>query len=425
MPPREDGGAVTTSARLCLVCGYGNFGDHQGIEVCDGCGARLVGSEGYVPDLFRMQNVNTRRIDRITSDEEERLRQGYDLQTAFHFKSTPAGDEYVRSQLADDELGFRIDLASGKWSQKDVQKQDDAGDGPDDAVLPEERVTMSRVVPYVQDTRNALLLSPGGTLKPNEVATLGYALKRGIEAEFQLESNELALELMPDDLNPTRLLFYESAEGGAGVLTRIAKEPLALRRVVHRALDLCHFDDALEDRTAMDRTASEDDCIAACYDCLLSYQNQRYHELLDRHDLPPILSRWRFAETRVGGGQTSRDDLLELLLAACESQLERDFLGFLNDRGHALPDRAQVHFEEYGTRADFLFTNGGEYAAVYVDGPYHEYPERARRDAGVTSRLESEGIRVIRVTAREKWREQLAPWAHIVGVGVPEREEGR
>ncbi len=36
-------------------------------------------------DLFRLQNVSTVRRDRITSDEEERQRRGYEIISGVHF----------------------------------------------------------------------------------------------------------------------------------------------------------------------------------------------------------------------------------------------------------------------------------------------------------------------------------------------------
>ena len=35
-----------------------------------------------------------------------------------------------------------------------------------------------------------------------------------------------------------------------------------------------------------------EDCVAACYDCLLSYYNQRDHEPLDRQSVKDLLLEW-------------------------------------------------------------------------------------------------------------------------------------
>jgi hypothetical protein len=72
-----------------------------------------------------------------------------------------------------------------------------------------------------------------------------YALKRAVEAEFQLESNELAVEPMPGrtgDYAWSVLLMFEAAEGGAGVLRRLATEQDPIRRVARRAIMLMHYD---------------------------------------------------------------------------------------------------------------------------------------------------------------------------------------
>ncbi len=74
---------------------------------------------------------------------------------------------------------------------------------------------------------------------------LMYALKRAIEAVYQLESSELAVEPLPGrtgDHAWSRLLFFEAAEGGAGVLRRFATEDGQLRIVARKALELLHFD---------------------------------------------------------------------------------------------------------------------------------------------------------------------------------------
>ena len=48
-------------------------------------------------------------------------------------------------------------------------------------------------------------------------------------------------EPLPGRDNRQSILLYESAEGGAGVLTRLATEPTALARVAEEALRIMHF----------------------------------------------------------------------------------------------------------------------------------------------------------------------------------------
>ena len=87
-------------------------------------------------------------------------------------------------------------------------------------------------------TENVLVVRPFSRLTNEWMATLQYALKRGIEATFQLEEAELAAEPLPSKDDRKTILFYESAEGGAGVLTRLANDPAAMSRVAVKALEI-------------------------------------------------------------------------------------------------------------------------------------------------------------------------------------------
>src|SRR5690606_33918082 len=61
------------------------------------------------------------------------------------------------------------------------------------------------------------------------------------------------------------------------------------------ALAQCHYDpDTLEDRGGAPQARER--CEAACYDCLLSYYNQRDHGVLDRASIRDLLTAWRFGE---------------------------------------------------------------------------------------------------------------------------------
>ena len=78
------------------------------------------------------------------------------------------------------------------------------------------------------------------------------------------------------------MLLIESAEGGAGVLRRLAGEGDAVSRAAREALTIMHVDP--------DTGAEADDaCVRGCYRCLLTYGNQNDHELIDRRDAIPWL----------------------------------------------------------------------------------------------------------------------------------------
>ena len=101
--------------------------------------------------------------------------------------------------------------------------------------------TKQKVIPYVLDTRNILVLRLGHRVSEQVEASLRAALERGIEAAFQLEDSELSAERLPDDDERGRMLFNESAEGGAGVLRRLVMEPDALATAARQALEIAHF----------------------------------------------------------------------------------------------------------------------------------------------------------------------------------------
>ena len=86
LPVSEDhvyGNVNAGRAKLCDTCGYLHpLTAEAGADLCERCGA-LLGAPLHA--LFKMQNVSARRRDKINSDEEERVRLGYELQTAVRF----------------------------------------------------------------------------------------------------------------------------------------------------------------------------------------------------------------------------------------------------------------------------------------------------------------------------------------------------
>ena len=310
-----------------------------------------------------MTNVATRRRDRINSDEEDRRRQGYELWTGVRFETAGSGRERTGAAVGADgtelaslsygtaatiwrmnvgwrqrrngKMGFVIDADSGTWEKSG----EDLGDEGD----PMGKLTQ-RVIPYVEDRRNSLIFEPQSSVDTAQMATLGAALKRAIEIRFQLEEQELASEPLPSDKKRNVLLFYEAAEGGAGVLGRLVRDPDALAEVARTALELCHYDPDTGADLRHAPTASED-CEAACYDCLMSYSNQRDHLLLDRTKVVEMLQQMAGARVSVSPTYATREKHVERLERVAESTLEEAWVAEVERRELSLPSGSQKYIE--------------------------------------------------------------------------------
>jgi len=420
--------------RICPDCGCGHFGNQKDFERCVTCDARL--DEGRrISNLYRIEQVSTRRAYRINSDEEERQRQGYEMITTLRF-GEKGGKPRVSSALLEDgegellELkygpaatlwrinlgwrrrkeksvyGFSLDPHSGEWT-KDSQAPTDA---EDDKVS--EGKTVQRVTPFVRDTRNVLLVRPATDLPSEVMISLQYALKRGIEQEFQLEEAELAAEPLPDPDNRRAILFYEAAEGGAGVLTRLATDPTAMARVAGKALEVCHYRTESGDWAGPDDLEDqESSCEAGCYRCLLSYYNQPDHVRIDRRnpEVLEMLCRLIHATPKpLSDGEVETQWPL--------SSLEKEWLDHLKEGGYHPPDHTQHHLPRYKTTPDFAYSK--HQALIYIDGPHHQQRHQRLLDKDITLRLEDAGFTVARFpTERDKWEEIVGEYAWVFGTG--------
>lgn len=311
----------TKAVRICNACGAGHWTDEP--SMCHACSASLGNAE-IVNHTYRIENVSTQPAERITANDEERQRQGFELQTTFEWATRDHVLDVRRGVALDEEgeivrlaygpgatitrlnkglrrrknrtqLGFKMDPVSGYWAKN----EDEGEEAQDPTALPRQWV-----VPSVQDRKNALLLQPSDAeLSQATLATLQHALLRGIEAVFQLEEGEILAEPMPQRDARKGFLFYEATEGGAGVLTRLVAEPERLAEVAKSALQIMHFDLS---HGLPDISTSLDDqpgtaCVAACYRCLMSYFNQPDHEQLDRRDADTRALLLRLARGRLKG----------------------------------------------------------------------------------------------------------------------------
>lgn len=409
--------------RMCGYCGYGHFSEQLELDLCVACQTPL--SEGkMVHNLFRIENVATRPVNRITCDEEERMRQGYDLRTTLQYPEENGVLKLVRSELLQGEDllaemeyaqqahiwrinlgwkrrknkeidGFMIDPLNGTWLKDEEQGANEDNEA-DDPVNQRQRIS-----PFVTDRRNVLVIRPKLAMTDTTAATLQYALKRGIELNFQLEESELMAEALPHIHERNALLFYEAAEGGAGVLTRLGTDATAWRQVAKTALELMHWQRP-DESSAWHQLPTEQwhdtniECEAGCYRCILSYFNQPDHGNIDRRD--PEALRWLAQLTdmtmSLGSGGNRQADQLEQLKRASGSSLEQAWLAALQRYSLRHPDAAQPYLKEFNVRPDFAYRDSR--ALIFVDGPHHEHEDRQLIDQQQTRDLEDAGFLVLR-----------------------------
>ena len=378
---------ATLSSRVCSQCGYAHMGHEDGSEplhdLCENCGALLT-DQDWVRNLYRIETVETVPVERISINDEDRQRQGFELQTTYRFLPGPdgriaqqrsaimAGQGPTPETLAEltyapaaqiwrinrgwrrrknkEQLGFYINPITGQWSKKD---EPGASDEPekDGALL--DKVPNQQIVPFVEDHRNILILAPMHLLGLEAMATLQAALKRGIEMTFQIEESELVAEPLPKQDDRKALLFYEAAEGGAGVLTQLATDPGAMAQVAAAALRLMHHDSpegawTVEGLPSLEQKKADGQsiCEAGCYQCLLSYFNQPDHEHINRRNVEAMTMLVAIANAQVGPAQAAYaapPSPVQLAPApAVESDLLNQWLKALDSAGHKAPDATQL-----------------------------------------------------------------------------------
>ncbi len=428
-----------TEAKFCKQCGYFHDREHALADRCEHCGVSLDGSTSeYARSLFEMSTVRGYRVERITCDEEERVREGFEIETHYRFAPGPDGrplqqiavttdadgNELLRLSFApqselwrvnqkwrrSEHAGFTLDMKTGYWARR-------PGDD-DQAPDIETRELKTGVRPYVRDTRNLLLVRPivNGPASEELLVSLAYALDRGIQILFQVEQQEIAVERI-GEADQERLLFWEAAEGGNGIWQRLIEDPTALARVADEALHVCHFDPA----TGKEVEGWAKTCSRACYDCLLSYSNQLQHAHIDRHVVKDFLIALSKSTTVKRSGIRSRDEQYSWLNERRDqrSSLERDLLKVLYDTGRRLPDRAQYRPEAHVfAEADFYYEREGiPGVCVFCDGPDHDQPVRRESDSRERGKLEDLGYRVAIIRYDRTIEEQIRYLADVVGAG--------
>ena len=372
---------------------------------CVNCGTKLAsdkcGNPSKLTQVLEMDSAIARKTKRITCDEEERLKYGYELITHFQYAKekqrtakvlSDKGEELLRlsyGETADilrinrgltksKEIGFKLDTASGDWVSKDNYQPQGEID--------------TNVHLMVKNTSNILIIEP--LYFPEQeteyfIITFQYALERAIQARYKLENNELSSERIGKG---NHILFWESAEGGAGVLSQILEDGTSMQKIAQDALDICHF------------IEPKDSCAQACYQCLLSYSNQFDHPYLNRHLIHDLLIQLQNSTINIEISRTSSETHYKKLCEQTDtnSPFEREVLKEIFDRGITLPDSAQELILEANCKPDFLYKKYR--VAIFCDGSVHDSPEQKQRDFIKRQNLRDLGYEIIELNYKQEWK---------------------
>lgn len=438
----------TTVAHACERCGY--ITTDAAANTCEYCASPLR-PESDIHNLYKISIVEATERERITVVDENRLSQGLEIHTLFSFAKDSSRltgflpplkcelkyqDQclgvltYAQNALikrinlgwrnSNDRTGFLINPLNGCWKSTSKTQTDlptRRGKGRKNATLinavlnsqteatDKEAEVLQKIVPYVEDTHNLLILEPKGAGAGDTIfmATLQAALQRAIEQVYQLEQSELFVEPAPNEQERNLILIYEAGEGGSGVLLNLIRNPEAIQAVAKRALKIMHYD-MPQDPSTWDMAHivnynQNQHCLNGCYDCLLSYYNQREHVYINRRDDMTLNFLAKLSQCSVeklylepADTETSVDPTQSTPPA---TPLDR-FILWTSQRGYPHPDQIGKTFKVLKLSFDAAYNSE------------HICLSFTPRDPSDIETLEEVGWTVLDLSQESTWEEQMA-----------------
>lgn len=382
-------------AKIVNSSGYYLEGDEFNWEMCPFTDENLTTeNSAVIKDLIEMSDTKTELQTRISCEEEERLSRGYCINTYF---SVPAGMEsVVTAKVKSDGQEFlnmrfiptaRLIRVNKKWK---IKKEEGFLIGMTSGLFKKEsqlrntneNIKLAKL--FTTDTADSLYIEPiiSLALTREGVLTLQYALKRAIENMFQVESNEIGVELMGVGNHPN-ILIYESSEGSLGVLSQFVEDVGKYKELIEEAIRVCRYDE-------------ENYKEPASYEDLLSYYNQPYHDKIDRFLIKDALEKLRVCNLEIitSASMGDYDEHYQKLLRMFDpnSSTELKFLKYLYENNLRLPDSAQKRVDGVYSQPDFFYEPD---IHVFCDGTPHDEPEIKQRDKVARDAIRDQGKQVV------------------------------
>jgi len=415
-PKVRDQKPVREHMLICPNCSNVLRGDAaKTAAACPKCKKPLTG-EHPNPNAMQLPDMYAIRRLRITSDEEERMRLGY--QTSTHYEAGDKTQEYTVTSNHDLSLTIQYEhngriIHINKGTNRNQEDGQDAGfvlcsacnrwlfgeDRIDQHIDPEsnshcpknaqEEDIIRGIMLFTVGTHDVatIKIPPPKGLKQSQTEafylTMQEALLQGLQIALNLDESEVDGFITQEQTDPNKydIILYETAGGGTGAIKALTTTQ-GFTSVTERTRELLHENDP------------QAGCTKACYECLLNYYNQREHEKLDRNLILPTLRQLETAKTTYNP-PTNQQQKLDDLLKACDSELERTVLRKIADGGLPLPDEAQHIIYDKDVRIakpDFFFKQ--QNIALFVDGPPHDEDYVRREDAEKRKKLKALGYRV-------------------------------
>ncbi len=363
------------------------------------------GNMEYRSNLIELSETEARPRERISCVEEERSSKGYKIEEYFHYSSgieqckqsviKKAGVALLKliyGQSTDlisvnrqarraTREGFALDTRNGKWlTQKELEN-------------PDTDTAKRDVLLFVKETADTLYLQPLSNLhlSPDQIISLSYALKRAIEIKYQVESSEIGISIMGNPDSPN-LLIYEAAQGSLGILSQLVSEPLLLKELFVTAYEAMHFDPETRTETSHGKALPR-----ASYEDLLSYYNQRHHDILDRHGIKEPLEQLMDCDISPLNEGNDYEQQYQTLLAAYDknSHSELPLLKYLYENKLALPHKAQVNMDDYYISIDFVYNTQNGPVLILCDGSVHDEAHVKKEDEHKRNLLKDAGYDVL------------------------------
>jgi superfamily II DNA or RNA helicase/ribosomal protein L37AE/L43A len=417
-PKRETTGLVTEKILVCPNCStFLRGNDATSLAACPRCGQPFTALHPN-PNAMQMMNMHAVKRTHITSDEEERLRKGYRI--SVHYEPQLIAEsvkirglnaeitvEYEhngkiihlnsgtrRYEEDGQDRGFVLCELCNRWLFGDDSIAKHTGDAegkcPKNAVDQNLKRNINLFTIGTHDVVTLHIPYPENIPEGARDAfytTLKESIKRGLQLSLNLTEDEIdGFVVVRQDTLERQIILFEIAEGGTGAVKALFN-PYRFKEIVQKIRELLHeFDE-------------KPGCSSACYECLLSFYNQREHGLLNRNLILPFIKS--FENVSIEKVQTEEQKgHLDEMLSKCESGLEKKFLTTLIDMKIKLPDSGQtVIFDKMNSapiaKPDFFYRN--ENLAIFVDGSPHDRDYVQKDDEQKRNKLKELGYRIFSV----------------------------